>query len=307
MDSIIEGIEGSPKFKSIALINKGYSGEKKYYIETFAGEKYLMRLTDLSQYNRKKIEYETLKNVSGINLNKPLHIGAYDKKNMTFTVYSWVEGKDLNDVLPAVSEEEQYQLGIQSGKLIKQLHQVQLPVKVKQWDERFNDKLDNKIKNYEACEIKISGMEGIIGFINKNRDLLKSRPQTFQHGDYHVGNMIINDHNEIGIVDFSRYDFGDPWDEFSRIAWCVQISPAFACGQLDGYFDNNIPEEFWRLLAIYIGSNQLSYIPWAAKFGETELQSAIKQTQDVLNWYGGSNEYIPHWYTSKYIDNAKIL
>lgn len=59
------------------------------------------------------------------------------------------------------------------------------------------------------------------------------------------------------IIDFDRYYFGDPWEEFNRIVWCAQLSPAFVTGMMNGYFDGNVPMEFWELLAFYISRNML--------------------------------------------------
>lgn len=296
MDLNIEGMPDSSKCKQISPINKGYSGEKKYCVETFSGDKYLLRLADLSQYDRKKREFEMLKDLKEINFTRPLHIGTYDKKNVAFTVYTWVEGKDLAEILPYLDEEQQYKLGYQSGLILNKFHSLEAPLDVPTWEERFNNKLDKKIKKYQQCEIEVQGAEAIIEYVNNNRDLLNSRPQTFLHGDYHVGNMVLNKNKSIGIIDFNRYDYGDPWEEFNKITSCVEISPVFASGQLDGYFDNNIPDEFWRLLALYTGSNQLSYIPWAMERGNLEIEKAVKQTKDVLTWYDGYREYIPSWY-----------
>lgn len=50
-----------------------------------------------------------------------------------------------------------------------------------------------------------------------NYELLNGRTQSYQHGDYHVGNMIISPDNALSIIDFNRSDFGDPWEEFNRI------------------------------------------------------------------------------------------
>jgi aminoglycoside phosphotransferase (APT) family kinase protein len=296
MDLNIENISDSRKCKQINVIDRGYSGEKKYCIETFEGDKYLLRLADLSQYDRKKTEFETLKDLKEINFTRPLHIGTYDKKNVAFTIYTWVEGNDLAEVLPELDEQEQYQLGYQSGLILNEFHKIEAPSEIPRWQERCNSKLDRKIKKYQECEVKVEGAQAIMDYLDKNRDLLNSRPQTFLHGDYHVGNMVLNENKSIGIIDFNRYDYGDPWEDFNKITSCAEMSPAFASGQLDGYFDNNIPDEFWRLLALYIGSNQLAYIPWAMERGNLEIGKAVKQIKDVLNWYDGYCEYIPSWY-----------
>lgn len=289
-------IPDSNTWKTIELITKGWSNEKKYYIETFTGDKYLLRLTEISQYERKKKEYELLKDLNDISFTRPLCFGTCSNNSLVFTLYTWVEGQDLEDVLPALSENLQYQLGYQSGMILNRFHQIPAAADSKPWNVRFNNKIDRKIKQYQECAIKVEGTENIVQYLNDNRHLLTARPQSFQHGDYHVGNMVIDDNYRLGIVDFNRYDFGDPWEEFNRIVWCAQVSPAFATGQLDGYFNNTIPDKFWRLLALYIGSNQLSAIPWAIAFGEDEIKTMISQTKQVLHWYDDYTTYIPSWY-----------
>lgn len=97
-------------------------------------------------------------------------------------------------------------------------------------EERFNSKIERKVQMYKDCPIKYENGQSFIDYINANRYLLKSRPQCYQHGDYHVGNMMIDDDGKLQIIDFDRSDFGDPWKEFDRIAWCAQKSPLFCFG-----------------------------------------------------------------------------
>lgn len=163
------------------------------------------------------------------------------------------------------------------------------------WETRFNMKLDSKIKMYNECSIELDGAEDIITYIEYNRQLLANRPQTFQHGDYHIGNMII-EKNKIVIIDFNRYDFGDPWEELNRIVWCTQVSPIFASGILNVYFDDEVPLEFWKLIALYISSNTLSSILWTIPYGESEVQTMLNQAKDVLSWHNNMRKPIPTWY-----------
>lgn len=100
------------------------------------------------------------------------------------------------------------------------------------------------------------------------------------------------------IIDFDRYDFGDPWEEFNRIVWCAQKAPIFASGMVDGYFDGQVPEEFWKLLALYISSNTLSSVPWAIPFGQREIDTMLHQAAEVLEWYDNMKNPVPTWYGS---------
>lgn len=53
----------------------------------------------------------------------------------------------------------------------------------------------------------------------------------------------------------------EDWEiRFNRIVWCAQKAPLFASGIVNGYFDDNVPMGFWRLLALYISSNTLSSV-----------------------------------------------
>ena len=161
-----------------------------------------------------------------------------------------------------------------------------------------NRKIARKTALYEACPIKYENgqAEAFIDYINNNRSLLAGRPQTFQHGDYHIGNMMIGRDGKLYIIDFNRCDFGDPWEEFNRIVWCAQKVPVFASGMVDGYFDGAVPMGFWQLLALYISSNTLSSLPWAVPFGEKEIATMRNQAKDVFNWYNGMSDPVPAWY-----------
>ena len=186
-------------------------------------------------------------------------------------------------------------MGYDAGVMLKKIHSIPAPEDQPQWEPRFNAKIDRKIRHYQNSEVKFDGAKYMLEYIEQNRHLLANRPQCYQHGDYHIGNMMISG-EDIYIIDFDRYDFGDPWEEFNRIVWCAQASSSFAAGMVDGYFDGKPPIEFWKLLALYICSNTLSSIPWAIPFGEQEIKVMLNQAKEVLEWYDNMNDPVPTWY-----------
>ena len=99
--------------------------------------------------------------------------------------------------------------------------------------------------------------------------------------------------SQLIVIDFDRFDFGDPWEEFNRIVWCAQAAPPFASGIVDGYFDGDPPPAFWQCLAFYIGSNTLSSVYWAIDYGEEEIQVMLRQAGDVMDWYDGFQRVVP--------------
>lgn len=53
-------------FKKINPINKGMSGDKKYYIEDDDGKHFLLRVAESSEYEQKKVEFELIKNMNSL-------------------------------------------------------------------------------------------------------------------------------------------------------------------------------------------------------------------------------------------------
>ncbi len=286
------------EFKKIVPINKGWSSDKKYYIETIDGTKLLLRLSDISEYEKKKAEYDAVKKASniGLRMSKPIDFGKCNQDKNVYMLLSWIDGEDAETLLPTLSHPQQYELGIQAGQLLYQIHSLPAPDNAKPWETRFNNKMDRKIKMYRQCGIKINGDEKIIEYMDKNRHLFHNRPQCFHHGDYHVGNLIVTPKTEIAVIDFNRFDYGDPWEEFSRIVWCSSCSKYFASGRIDGYFGDHVPDEFFKLLALYIASNTLSSIYWAIPFGEREVNTMINQAKEILDFFDGMSNPVPKWY-----------
>jgi len=300
-------IPGSEKWAVLSPVDKGWSGDKKYRIETTGGETLLLRLADVSQQDRKMREYAAMERLSDLDvlISRPRDFGLCDSGRQVYTLLTWIEGQEAEAALPLMTEAEQYALGCQAGELLKKLHQIPAPADQSDWAERFGAKIDRNIRNYQNCPLKIEQGEQLIVYLNENRHLLKGRPQTFQHGDYHCGNLIVTPNRKIAAIDFNRLDYGDPWEEFNRIVWCAQLSPAFASGRINGYFGGAVPELFFRLLALYIGSNQISSLPWAIPFGQAEIDTMQRQSEQVMTWYDGFRRSIPLWYCENPNGNTK--
>ena len=306
----MQDIKGYSTFKNIKLVNKGWSSDKKYYIETLDGKRLLLRVSDISEYDRKKAEFVMMKHVAalGVPISQPLYLGICNSGKNVYSLLTWCDGEDAEVVLPRLTETEQYTLGLKSGEILKLIHSLPAPKEQEDWSSRFNRKTSNKIAKYKACGIKFTDDDRVINYIENNRHLLSNRPQCYQHGDYHVGNMVISVDNKLSIIDFNRSDFGDPWEEFNRIVWSAKVSPHFATGQLNGYFGGKPPLEFFQLLAFYISSNTLSSIYWAIPFGEEEIATMKNQAKDVLYWFDNMQNPVPTWYLQdfyiQYLDNV---
>lgn len=287
-------------FSTVERIEKGWSGEEKYHILTQEGRSLLLRLSQREQYPQKQKEFSAMQvwSKAGFRMTEPIRMGICRKqeKEATYMLLTWLEGEDLESLLPVLPVKEQYRLGVEAGEILRKIHSVPAPPEAEPWEARFNRKIDRKIAGYKACDIQIPGGQAFLDCIEENRTLLAGRPQVMQHGDYHCGNMVLCRDGKLGILDFNRLNWGDPWEEFNRIPWCAGSAGAFAAGRLDGYFTDEIPEQFWRLLELYISSNTISSVYWAVPFGRQEVEVMLNQARDILVWFDGMKNPVPSWY-----------
>jgi len=277
-------------------LDKGWSGDQKFCITTSEGQKYLLRITAPERAHRFYLGFLRMQQAAALGIPMCLPVEFGNCPEGTYAIHSWIDGVDAESHVPTLPPGDQYAYGLDAGRILMKLHTLPAPPDAPEWETRFNAKIDRKIAMYENCELKYENGDAFLAFISDNRHLLAGRPQSYQHGDYHIGNMMIDCGGKLTIIDFDRDDFGDPWEEFNRIVWCAQAAPAFASGMVDGYFDAEIPMEFWKLLALYISSNTLSSLPWAISFGEKEIQTMRKQAAQVLRWYDGMKNVVPTWY-----------
>lgn len=277
-------------------INKGWSSDQKFCVTDQNGVRYLLRVSDISQHDAKQAEFNVMKQLAELDIPmcKPIEFGTCNEG--VYSIQSWIDGVDAEQVIGNYSQDLQYNYGVQAGRILRKIHSIPAPATQQDWETFFNRKMDRKIKNYGECPIKYQNGKALIDYINQNRHLLKGRPQTYQHGDYHIGNMMIGNDGQLYVIDFNRSDYGDPWEEFNRIVWCAQKSPMFASGMVNGYFDNAVPMDFWRLLALYISSNTLSSVYWAIPFGQEEVDVMLNQAKEVFSWYDNMQRVVPSWY-----------
>lgn len=301
MDERVKGMDiarllTQDEIANIEEIEKGWSLDKKYYIQLNNGEELLLRMSDMDQFTRKTSEFDAMTTFfkQGLPTPEPLDIKGVEEE--VYSLFRWVKGSDLEDVIHSLSPEEQYQLGYQSGDILKQIQQYPVPTPTECWVDTFNQKIERNMARYQACPLKYEIDEPFFNMIHTYRHLLENRPVSFHHGDYHIGNMLLSETQELQVIDFNRWDVGDPWEEFNRIDFTAKQSALFATGQLDGYFAGKPPIGFFELLALYISTNTLAALPWALEYSDAEVQTMKEKAAKVLAWTDDFKQVVPSWY-----------
>lgn len=282
-------------YQIIFELNKGFSKDQKFCVIK-DNTKFLLRISKHKTWTQKEKEIEIIRKIESLDISmcKTVEYGVLDEG--VYHIQTWINGTDLREVIEAMSLEEQYQLGYAAGQTLNKIHTVEVPFPCEEWSKRYNEKIDLKIKNYLECPLKYENGNIFIDYLNNNRSLLKDRPNRILHGDFHIGNFMINQNRELVIIDFEGFQYGDPWDEFDRLVWCTEKSPKFAKGMVDGYFNNDVPIAFWKTVCLYICNNIISSLPWAMNYGEEQINIMKKLAMNELRWYKDFTRIIPTWY-----------
>ena len=174
----MKDIKNYETFIKIEPVDKGWSKDKKYYIKTVNGEELLLRIANISEYERKKYEFDLMKRISalGINMSQPFDFGTCDNGKSVYQLFLWCEGEDAERVLPELSESEQYALGKKAGEIFHKIHTMDMLPESFDWFISYGKNIDNRIESYKHCGMTFDGDNVILNYIEKNHHIIKTAP-----------------------------------------------------------------------------------------------------------------------------------
>jgi len=226
-------------------------------------------------------------------MSRPVGFGLCDHNK---SVYQLLDGEDVESVLPTITKTEQYSIGLKAGKLLRKIHSIPAPESTEKWDINFDRMLRGELEAYHSRkELHSELSDMIINYLKENRDILGVRPQTFIHGDYNPGNIIIMPNGELGVIDFSS-SYGDPYWDIFKVSWRPALFPYFYSGQIRGYFNCNPTLEFWNAYTYYFAFGALIALAGPQWAGFHNLEEGKSVTQNILAWSDNLKNPIPKWY-----------
>lgn len=279
-------------------LNKGWSDDEKIILEDINHKKMLLRVSNISLYDKRLKQYDLIKKINSLNIpsSKAIEFGILDDLNC-YMLLSYIEGNDAPNEINNLTDEEQYNLGYKAGDYLKKIHNIEHNNN-EVWYDKYLIKMNKKIKALEECDYKIPNQEELIKYYRDSVHLMKNRPMVICHGDYHLGNMLISN-NELFIIDFDKNSIADPYDEFKPYCWNARRSEYFETGLVDGYFNNLVPEDFFLILKYYTIESMISHLPWAVSFGIEEIKIAEEINLLHMKWWNNFKLDIPTWYKHK--------
>lgn len=293
---MFEDIELSKNWTSAEPVNKGWSSDRKYFITTDSGEHLLLRISDKDKFEEKKKEFDVISKYSklGFNMSMPIAFGICDEG--VYMLLSWIDGTDLEEALPGLPEKEQYMLGRRAGEILRKIHSVPLAEEDIPKVTKKEKKL-NQLSRYEASDLRIPGDETAIAYVKDNIDQIWRCDPVYMHGDFHPGNLIYMSDSSIGVIDFNRWEVGDPYEEFYKLeSFGTEVSIPYCIGQIDAYFEDDVPYDFWKANAVYVAQASLFSIKWAESFGQKDIDGMVKRANRAFHDFDDFRQIIPGWY-----------
>ena len=295
-------IPGSASWTETERINKGWSDDVKYRVRTREGDGLLLRLSDIAQFEAKRKEYEIIGKYAalGFPMSRPVAFGLCGQGQRVYMLLTWVEGEDLEAALPGLPGREQYLLGREAGRILRQIHSIPVDAADLPAQTKRAKKL-TQLARYEASRVRIPHDGDIIAFVRDGIGRIGRQPPVYQHGDYHPGNLIYTPEGRVGVIDFNRWEVGDPFEEFYKLqSFGTELSVPYCIGQIDAYFGDSVPSEFWETLAVYVAHASLSSIKWAERFGQADVEGMTVRCLRALEDYDRFRRSVPKWYTDSY-------
>lgn len=284
---------------SFEFLDRGYSTDRKYVLQTERGSGYLLRVSDLALERARSAEFALVAQLwkAGLACPQPICFGSAPASGLCFMVLEYLCGECAEEALPSMTPAQQYAVGLQAGELLSKLHRALAPA------ERVDDyaartaKYARHQKFLQESGLTFRGQDRAERYVTAQVELLRDRPTTFRHGDYHPGNLILQGEALAGVVDFNRCDWGDPVDDFYKLAFFgAPVSQKYACGQIRGYFAGDPPDGFWSLYNLYVTLVLPSDIFWTQQHYPQDLRASLDRIEAITRTHDFAGGGPPKWW-----------
>lgn len=276
-------------------IEKGFSFDEKYVVDG----NYLLRIFPSNEMDRRKMEFDCLHDLSQYSeyVPSPIEIGKINEQQ-SYMIVTYLAGEDGEVALAKLTEEEQYNAGEVAGRELKKLHQLKAPTNLSSWYEMKSRKSDRYLELLQEVPVDEKIISILMKYIKEKEHLMKDRPSTFQHDDFHPANLIIQNKTFAGIIDFQRMDWGDPLHDLCKLGFfSKRISVPFTRGVIDGYVGlGGTSPQFWELYSLYSAMHVASAIVWGEKVSGVDSDFLLKCSLQVIEDHEGFTKTIPKWY-----------
>lgn len=293
-------IPGAESWVRISEITEGDSGDRKFYVKNNENERFFLRIADTNLYDRKKNEFEHLQaaNAMGAAVPKPVGFGLCGNGKSLYLQTRWIYGRQGAAGLKDLHPFKQYELGMEAGLNLKLIHHCAISRKLpSEWERIQMNRCRQTLDAYQNCRSKIAYEQKIISLIEDNLHLLANRPQKLLHGGFHTENIILSYEDNLSLIDFDRWQYGDPIFDLANVLTRIRhVSQPYATGILDCYFAFGIKDQDLRLMNLYAAVDLIEQVVAARTGPADKTRLILDQIQLFMRELQGCRNICPSWY-----------
>lgn len=288
-------------FVKVEPIHKGWSSDKKYYVETKDGEQLLLRVSDISAYEEKQYEFDVMKKISsvGIKMSLPISFGVCENGKRVYQLLTWCDGIEAKEALYNLSDEEQYAFGQKSASILKQMETIDYKPASEEWAKSYQERVEQYIELYRKCGYTFEGDTLIIDYLQTGVACVGERPTALLHQDFQTDNMVISPDGELYTIDFQMCGVADPYLVLTGAGVSAMYSIPFAIGLIDGYFGKSVPADFWEKYNYYMVAEMLYAFTVGVNM-EEEREATLQMFDDEVKRIKYKKSPIPTWYKKNF-------
>lgn len=288
-------------FVKIEPIRKGWSDDKKYYVETKDGERLLLRVSSILSYEKKQQEFDIMKKMAaaGIKMSLPIAFGVCENGENVYQLLTWCDGKEAKEALYGISDAEQYAFGLKAADILKRMETIDYKSASLEWAKDYQERVKRYIELYRECGYTFDDDDVVISYLQTQQYCIGERPTALMHEDFQTDNMVISPDGDLYIIDFQMCGVADPYLVMTGVGVSAMYSIPFAMGQIDGYFGKSVPEDFWEKYNYYMLAEML-YAFTVGVGMEQEREEALHMFDDDIERIKHNSSHRPAWYEKNF-------
>ncbi|AFC33170.1 Aminoglycoside phosphotransferase [Paenibacillus mucilaginosus 3016] len=293
LEQILEQVPELRGAARMTPLTKGFSSDRKYIVYDAADRPvYVVRTAEIGKEGAKRREFEVVGRAAAAGVRTPAPVAFFTltEQQTCGMVLEHAGGTDAAEALP-------YAAGVEAGRELRLLHTIGAPAEMQPWHRLREAKHRRQWQAYRECGVKLPAEEAVEAFIETHLPCMEGRPSGLQHDDFHPSNLLIAGGRYAAVIDFNRYDWGDPYHDFLKIAYFSrEVSVSFSTGQIHGYFGGRAPDLFWTLYALYTAMILGGTITWTLQVVPEQLPSMMDRIRVVLEDHRNFESMVPVWY-----------
>ncbi|MDD2391658.1 MAG: aminoglycoside phosphotransferase family protein [Bacilli bacterium] len=287
-------------------LSDGGSPVRKYLLSKEL-KQYLLRLYNPKFVSSRMVAYENIKTLyeNSINVPKPIEFGLCNNKEYAYMILGWINGISIEELIKNSSEDKVMQLGVNTGQELNHLHSINTNINSSLLLE-YKDKIAKKKAKFLSLGLLNEKVSSLFAYLEQSKILSKNNASSIIHGDIHAGNVILtNDEKQI-FIDLDVCKNGASWYDLASNS-CLLNNDLYYVGLIDGYFNKNVPEDFWKVYNFYGCLYCLDYVLYSIRTNGLGLSHGLEVLNKFIDTTKGLDNSTPKWYEDNKLKYVKTL